>query len=249
MREEYQRTKSCPIDSMKLLQLPNGLLQLATTPAGTSDTVLSERLYRSVDDFNTDFFSDFIAPGVLIKEACPDLRKLAFEDQSGGTSEPLYTDSQLIEIAEDAGVSDYNPDRVNEELLKVNELLNRISDIREDQRIDAQTIEDLKIDLYKKRETIKQLLDTVKQLQTRNTALEERIRKTDLLLADCQTNLNKAFLSEKSKYDSKVSNYSWSGRGLDSPGLTSRFERKTKDVNYLDPSKTYIHQTVIPYDA
>ena len=141
------------------------------------------------------------------------------------------------------------PDQINEEILKVNDLLNKISEIRSEQSVDMQTIESLKYDLYKKRETIKKLLDTVQKLQKRNTGLETQLRTTEKLLKDCNANLNKAFLSEKSKYDSYVSNYSWQGDDLDNPSYTRKFFNQSKKVDYLDPTLTYIHQTVVPYNA
>lgn len=259
MRDDYNKWKTCPIDAIKLTKLNNNKLQLIYTPIGASDSILTDQVYRDIDNFNSDFFSDyFVYPdettssaGVLVKDVCSNIAQIMYTDDTTGVdvTGATLTEGEIRDIAADNGISDYNPDQVNEEILKVNELLNKISEIRNDQTIDAQTIESLKYDLYKKRETIKKLLDTVQKLQKRNSGLETSLRATESLLKDCNANLNKAFLSEKSKYDSVTSNYSWQGDDLDNPSYTSRFARKDSSRDYLDPTLTYLHQTVIPYNA
>lgn len=259
MRDIYNKTKQCPVDSIKLTKHPNNRLQLIYTPLGAAESVLTDQYYRDVDNFNNDFFSDYLVypnevtntPGVLVKDACSNLNQIVYVDDSAGIdiSGATLTEGEIRDIATNNGISDYSPDQINEEILKVNELLNKISEIRSDQSIDQQTIESLKYDLYKKRETIKKLLDTVQKLQLRNTGLEQQLRTTEYLLKDCNANLNKAFLSEKTKYDSVTSNYTWQGDDLDNPTYTSKIGNKTKSVNYLDPKLTYIHQTVVPYNS
>lgn len=258
MRDAYKENGKCPVDAIKLVRLPSNMLQLMVTPAGTSDQVLTEQTYRNIDDFNTDFYSDYLVlpsendNGVLLKDVCSNITQVVYSDStlsSESSSLDIITDEQLIDIAADAGVSDYNPDQMNEELLKVNELLNKLTEVRDEQTIDRRSIEVLKVDLYRKRETIKKLLETVQKLQGRNSALEEQLRITETLLKDCNANLNKAFLSEKSKYDSVTSNYTFQGDDLDIPSYTNRFKRVRDGVDYLDPTKTYIHQTVLPWNA
>ena len=258
MQDAYKKNGKCPVDAIKLVRLPSNMLQLMVTPAGTSDQVLTEQTYRNIDDFNTDFYSDYLVlpsendNGVLLKDVCSNITQVVYSDStlsSESSSLETITDEQLIDIAADAGVSDYNPDQMNEELLKVNELLNKLTEVRDEQTIDRRSIEVLKVDLYRKRETIKKLLETVQKLQGRNSALEEQLRITETLLKDCNANLNKAFLSEKSKYDSVTSNYTFQGDDLDIPSYTNRFKRVRDGVNYLDPTKTYIHQTVLPWNA
>lgn len=257
MKDLYNKTKQCPISQIKLSKLPNNKLQLLYSPLGQSDYVLTDIQYRNIDNFNNDFFSDYIVypsesnSGILIKDVCSDLNQIMYTDETTGAdvTGSLLTEDEIRDIAVDNGISDYMPDQVNEEILKVNELLNKISEIRGEQSVDMQTIESLKYDLYKKRETIKKLLDTVKKLQKRNTGLETQLRTTETLLKDCNANLNKAFLSEKSKYDSQVSNYSWQGDDLDNPSYTSKYFKQSKNIDYLDPKLTYIHQTVVPHNA
>lgn len=259
MRDDYNKIKSCPIDAIKLNKLPNNTLQLLYTPYGATESILTDQYYRDIDNFNNDFFSDyFVYPdettssaGVLVKDVCSDITQIMYIDSSAGSddSSVTLTEGEIRDIAVNNGISDYSPDQVNEEILKVNELLNKISEIRNDQNIDAQTIESLKYDLYKKRETIKKLLDTVQKLQHRNSGLETQLKSTETLLKNCNANLNKAFLSEQSKYDSITSNYSWQGDDLDNPSYTSRYANQTKNVKYLDPTLTYIHQTVLPANA
>lgn len=257
MKDLYNKTKQCPISEIKLSKLPNNKLQLLYAPIGQSEYVLTDKQYRNIDNFNNDFFSDYIVnpsesnSGILIKDICSDIKQIMYTDDTTGTdvTGATLTEDELIDIAVNNGISDYMPDQVNEEILKVNDLLNKISEIRGEQSFDMQTIESLKYDLYKKRETIKKLLDTVQKLQKRNTGLETQLRTTEILLKDCNANLNKAFLSEKNKYDSYVSNYSWQGDDLDNPSYTSKYFNKSKKVDYLDPNLTYIHQTVVPYNA
>lgn len=259
MRDDYKKLHSCPIDAVKLAKVGNNKFQLVYTPYGAAESILTDQYYRDIDNFNSDFFSDYLvypdeatsSAGVLLKDVCSNITQIMFTDETSGNDGTTLTDADLVSIATDNGISDYNPDQVNEEILKVNELLNKISEIRNDQSIDAQTIESLKYDLYKKRETIKKLLATVQKLQKRNSSLETDLRTTESLLKDCNANLNKAFLSEKSKYDAVTSNYSWQGNDLDIPSYTSRYAiaKQNKDIDYLDPSLTYLHQTVIPADA
>lgn len=259
MRDDYEKYGRCPVDAIKLTKLNDNKLQLVYTPIGAADSVLTDQYYRNIDNFNSDFFSDYLvypdeatsSPGVLVKDACSNIVNIMYTDESDGydVTGSTLTQSEIKDIAADNGISDYDPDQVGEEILKVNSLLNKIADIRNDQNIDAQTIESLKYDLYKKRETIKKLLDTVQKLQSRNSGLETQLRSTEELLKSCNANLNKAFLSEKSKYDSVTTQYSWQGNDLDTPDYTSKYARKSKAVDYLDPTLTYLHQTVIPANA
>lgn len=259
MRDTYKKTKACPIDAVKLTKIANNKLQLVYTPLGAAESVLTDTYYRDINNFNNDFFSDYLvypdeitsSPGVLLKDVCKNINQIMYVDDTAGVdnNNETLTEGEIRQIAVDNGISDYNPDQVNEEILKVNELLNKISEIRNDQSIDAQTIESLKYDLYKKRETIKKLLDTVQKLQKRNSGLEHQLRTTESLLKDCNANLNKAFLSEKTKYDSITTNYSWQGNDLDIPSYTNKYANKTSKIDYLDPTLTYIHQTVLPSNA
>ena len=259
MRDDYKKINHCPIEAIKLTKVGDDKLQLLYTPYGAAESILTDQYYRDIDHFNSDFFSDYLVypneetsdPGVLVKDVCSDITQIMYTDDTTGADKEgeTLTEGEIRQIAVDNGISDYNPDQVNEEILKVNQLLNKISEIRNDQHLDAQTISSLKYDLYKKRETIKSLLDTVQKLQKRNSGLETQLKSTESLLKRCNADLNKAFLSEKSKYDSVTSNYSWQGDDLDNPSYTTRYANKTKNVDYLDPTLTYIHQTVIPANA